>query len=63
MDVVILDIQENSLCNIFKTDFMINKLSLLYKGDYARTRASDSKHLPAVILNVILVNILGLCII
>ena len=33
----------------------------LFKGDYARTRASDSKHLPAVILNVFLVNILGLC--
>ncbi len=24
------------------------------KGDYARTRASDSKHLPAVILNIFL---------
>ena len=30
------------------------------KEEYARTRASDSKHLPAVILNVFFVNILGL---
>ena len=30
------------------------------KGDYPRTRASDSKHLPAMILNDFLVNILGL---
>ena len=29
------------------------------KGDYPRTRAGDYKHLPAVILNVFLVNILG----
>ena len=29
--------------------------------DYAQTRASDSKYLPAVILKVFFVNILGLC--
>ena len=31
--------------------------------DYAQTRASDSKYLPAVILNIFFVNILGLCLI
>ena len=31
------------------------------KGDYPRTRASDSKHLPAMILNVFFVNIIGFC--
>ena len=34
------------------------------KGDYPGTRASDSKHLPAVILNDFFsMNILGLCVI
>ena len=41
----------------------MNDLTSIMKGDYARTRASDFKHLPAVILNVFLVNILGLCLI
>ena len=37
--------------------FLLRELKT--KGDYARTGASDFKHLPAVILNAFLVNILG----
>ena len=33
------------------------------KGNYPHTGASDSKHLPALILSIFLVNILGLCLI
>ena len=32
---------------------MLNSIDSLIKGDYPRTRASDSKHFPAVILNVL----------
>ena len=42
-------------CIIIKSYVQILRI----KGDYPRTRASDSKHLPA--LNHFLVNILGLC--
>ena len=33
------------------------------KGDYLRTRAGDSMHLPALTQSIFLVNILGLCLI
>ena len=32
-------------------------------GNYPRTRASDSKHLTALIHSIFLVNMLGLCLI
>ena len=49
--------------NINSTFAYILLLLSIYhpKGNYPRTTASDSKHLPALILNVFLVNILGLC--
>ena len=33
------------------------------EGNYARTRASDTKHLLALIHSIFLVNILGICLI
>ena len=38
-------------------------LKLFFKGNYPRTRASNSKHLPALIYSIFLVNTLGLCLI
>ena len=35
-------------------------LEVFVKGDYPRTRASDFKHLSALIHSIVLVNILGL---
>ena len=49
----------HSQSNKFKKYFL--QTSKKYKGDYSR--ASDSKHLPAVILNAYLVNILRFCLI
>ena len=43
--------------------YFIKRIYLWLKGDYTRTRASYSKHLPALIHSMFLVNILGLCLI
>ena len=37
------------------------RMTILIKVDYTRTRASDSKHFPALTHIIFLVNILGLC--